>query len=312
MKRKLRGRLGHGSHSAAVTKLRRALTTASTGETIGKVLLAASKNTETKALTRVEISAGRTAIRPVVLTKGRHAILGRIKTRIRPVNNQTQPVQWVQNAQYNVANQLLSASYSPGYTETRHYNTLLQMDEQKFTRPTSGGNPAMDLHYSFSPNANNGKILGVTESVTGETINYAYDTLNRLISASGAGNPGLGTWGETFTFDGFGNLTDKNATGNATSWHSLVDYTTNRLQSGNQYDPQTGNLTGTGNMQMTYDVANRVSTVLVSSAPAGMYGYDQDNHRVWTLTPAGGEQVHFFGAFGERLATYKPAKAAPT
>jgi hypothetical protein len=49
--------------------------------TTGKVLLAASNKTETEALTRVEISAGRTAIRPVVSTKARHAILGRIKTR---------------------------------------------------------------------------------------------------------------------------------------------------------------------------------------------------------------------------------------
>jgi hypothetical protein len=119
------------------------------------------------------------------------------------------------------------------------------MDEQKFTTPSSGGNPAMDLHYSFSPNANNGKVLGVTESVTGETINYGYDTLNRLISASGSGNPGLGAWGETFTFDGFGNLTSDG------TLHVAVDPATNRLQSGNQYDAN-GNLFATGNMQMTH------------------------------------------------------------
>jgi len=48
-------------------------------------LLAASKKTETEASTRVDISAGKTAIRPVVPAKARHAILGRIKTRIRTV-----------------------------------------------------------------------------------------------------------------------------------------------------------------------------------------------------------------------------------
>jgi RHS repeat-associated protein len=109
-------------------------------------------------------------------------------------------------------------------------------------------------------------------------------------------------WSETFIFDGFGNLTDKNASGNATSVHMVVDPVTNRLQGLNQSDPKTGNLTAIGNMQMTYDVANRVSTVAISSVPAGMYGYDQDNHRVWTS----GDQIHFFGAFGERLATFQP------
>src|ERR1700720_1287816 len=74
---------GTGSHSAAVTKLRRALTTASMTVTTGKTILAASNKIETEALTRVEISAGRTTIRPVVSTKARHAILGRIKNRIQ-------------------------------------------------------------------------------------------------------------------------------------------------------------------------------------------------------------------------------------
>ena len=51
--------------------------------TTGKVLLAASNKTKPEALTEVEISAGRTTIRPADLTKARHAILGTIKTRIR-------------------------------------------------------------------------------------------------------------------------------------------------------------------------------------------------------------------------------------
>ena len=63
----------------------RALTTASMTATTGKALLAASNKTKPEALTRAEISAGRTAIRTVDLTKARLAILGRIKTRIRTV-----------------------------------------------------------------------------------------------------------------------------------------------------------------------------------------------------------------------------------
>ena len=89
---------GTGSHSAMVTKLRRALTTASM-TTTGEVLLAVSNKTdsagltgveisttnktETEGSTRVEISAARTTIIPKDLSKIRRAILGRIKIRIK-------------------------------------------------------------------------------------------------------------------------------------------------------------------------------------------------------------------------------------
>ena len=43
--------------------------------------------------------------------------------------------------------------------------------------------------------------------MSGETVTYQYDSLNRLASAS-AGS----TWGEAYTYDGFGNLTAKTVT----------------------------------------------------------------------------------------------------
>ena len=41
-------------------------------------------------------------------------------------------------------------------------------------------------------------------------MNYQYDALNRLMQAVTSDNPNVTQWGQSFTYDGFGNLTQKN------------------------------------------------------------------------------------------------------
>jgi YD repeat-containing protein len=62
----------------------------------------------------------------------------------------------------------------------------------------------VDLEYTFSlPPANNGQITQMIDHASGETVSYTYDSLKRLATA------GSGSWGLRFSYDGFGNLTDK-------------------------------------------------------------------------------------------------------
>jgi RHS repeat-associated protein len=56
-------------------------------------------------------------------------------------------------------------------------------------------------------------------------------------------------------------------------------------------------------MTLTYDVENRVIQA-VNSNGTEQYGYSPDNRRVYQKTPAGSQQIHFYGANGDRLATY--------
>src|ERR1700724_3260681 len=92
-------------------------------------------------------------------------------------------------------------------TETRHYNNLLKLTEQSFVE-------------------NNGRILQMAETVSGETTNYTYDSLNRLATA------GTAAWGQSFTYDGFGNLTEKNVTaGSAPMLRMGVNHTNNKISS---------------------------------------------------------------------------------
>jgi hypothetical protein len=104
----------------------------------------------------------------------------------------------VNGVSYNAANRLLTTDY-PGGNETRSYNVLNQL-----TQIWTPG--AENIQYSYPTGANNGKISSMYNAVSGETVTYTYDSLNRLATAAGSG------WGESYTLDGFGNLNAKTVT----------------------------------------------------------------------------------------------------
>src|ERR1035438_8393746 len=99
-------------------------------------------------------------------------------------------------ASYGAAGEMLGLMSQGFTTETRTYNTMLQL-----TRVTA---PGMDMQYMYTAGANNGRITQSIDGAVsgGETLTYTYDTLNRLSGVSG-------TWGQTYSYDGFGNLTGK-------------------------------------------------------------------------------------------------------
>jgi len=201
----------------------------------------------------------------------------------------------VQSAQYGPSDELLYWQWgmnAGSYSETRHYNSLLQLTEQSF------GAGFYDLKYVYSANQNNGKILQQLETVSGETTNYTYDSLNRLVTAS------TGAWGQSFTYDGFGNLTDKNVTaGSAPTLHALVNPATNQISTA-AYDLNGNLLYFQAGTSYAYDQENRL-TAFITATTEG-YSYGPDNERIWRRKLDGTQEVYFYGATGERLATYQP------
>jgi RHS repeat-associated protein len=203
----------------------------------------------------------------------------------------------VNSVQYGPASELLQVSYF-GSTETRHYNNRLQM-----THLTVPGQ--LNISYNFATQ-NNGQISSQPDNLSGEQITYQYDALQRLYSATGS------AWSQTFTYDGFGNLTDKVGAGGAPTNHSPVNAATNQL-TGYSYDAN-GNLLTTG---YGWDPENRMSYAVWGGT---QYAYDSANKRIWTgsyTCPSGfcgpgygwqfqSETVFFYGVDGKRLAAYTP------
>jgi YD repeat-containing protein len=128
----------------------------------------------------------------------------------------------VNGVSYDAASRLLGITYN-GIGETRGYNVLGQLTN---VHAGSGEN----LTYNYPTGTNNGKASSMYNAVSGETVTYTYDSLNRMVAAGGSG------WGEAYTFDPFGNLTTKHVTSG--SGPSLFS----RGQPGQQPDPGIGRL----------------------------------------------------------------------
>jgi hypothetical protein len=83
----------------------------------------------------------------------------------------------VNNVTYGPANELTHI-YFYGQDETRQYNSMLQLTNITNTLNSSA---TLNVTYTFpAAGANAGKIMSQTDNVSGETINYLYDSLNRL------------------------------------------------------------------------------------------------------------------------------------
>ncbi len=121
-----------------------------------------------------------------------------------------------------------------------------------------------------------------------ETVNYTYDSLNRLSNAAATN----GAYSQSYTYDGFGNLTSKSAAGAYPAYSATFNPANNR-QNGVAYDAN-GNQTANS----TYDVSNR----LVTSTIGQSYAYDYRGKRIvkWM---SGSAEVYFYGIDGKKLTT---------
>src|SRR5260221_6448690 len=133
----------------------------------------------------------------------------------------------------------------------------------------------MDMEYRYALTQNNGQITQHKDWVSGEEVTYQYDSLQRLISAVTTGPE----WGQSFTYDGFGNRTGATVTkGSAPSSSMVYDSATNRMVGGS-YDAN-GNMLNVERSTLGYDVENRVWYATVSAGWED-YGYAPENKRIW-------------------------------
>lgn len=192
-------------------------------------------------------------------------------------------------AVYNEGDQLVS--YTANNTldwEQRQYDTLRRLTGLRI----GGGVPTLNVAYNYTAGYSPGKITSMTDSVANQTVSYSYDSLNRLAAATATGGSG---WNQTYSYDGFGNLT-----GNG-NWSQSVNAASNQI-SNLSYDAN-GNQTQSpvvgqsGNATLTYDVENRLAAMVYGTGPPvtiGQYAYNPANQRVWRQAVEGGVTVEYF------------------
>jgi RHS repeat-associated protein len=122
--------------------------------------------------------------------------------------------------------------------------------------------------------------------------------LNRLASATATN----GSWGQGFSYDGFGNLMAKTATAGSPPTMSVSFDPLTYHQYGVSYDAN-GNVAG---LYMGYDVENRQISGGVYGAPES-YVYDPSGKRVkkWKQDSEGmlQEEYYFYGVGGQKVLT---------
>jgi RHS repeat-associated protein len=206
----------------------------------------------------------------------------------------------VSGVTYNAANQPTQTSFGfpyPGtsFTENRSYNAMGQL--------ITLNNASVNVSYNYSNTANNGQITSMTDSMVGQTVSYTYDALKRL---TGAAATGTSVWSQQYTYDGFGNMTQKSGSG--ATFNNYVDPATNRLAFGNFcYDPNGNPVSdqnggGCGNPNYMYDIANRMVSAKVSGGTE-TYQYGADNKRLSkiVLSTTYTQTIYIYGAMGEKL-----------
>jgi RHS repeat-associated protein len=170
------------------------------------------------------------------------------------------------------------------------------------------------MTYNFSATQNNGRIVSSADGVTGENVSYTYDALNRLIAAATTGTGGV-QWGESYSYDGFGNLTSKVPTkGTAPQVYPQVNSATNQARMIGDYGfDANGNWLGAGGSQSnTWNVENQLISngAVDGSGNLLTYTYDPWGKRVlqYSVHAAGSQgsgTLYFYGISGQRLGSYQ-------
>lgn len=152
----------------------------------------------------------------------------------------------------------------------------------------------MTKDYSYATGSDNGNVLGVTDQNDAtRSVAYAYDTLNRLTCAQAgvtavASNcgPSSGTWGESFSYDGWGNLTAKRSTNGVGENYSAQIANNNRIaqytNAGSTFTPMydpAGNVTNDGISTYGVDGWNRLASVTNANGTVTMI-YDGAGRRI--------------------------------
>ena len=159
----------------------------------------------------------------------------------------------------------------------------------------------MNLQYKFSATQNDGRITQLEDLVAGEEVNYQYDSLGRLTLAQTTGPQ----WGQSFSYDGFGNLVSEVATqGSAPTSSHAYDPTTNRLLDSSYTYDANGNLTAMPGLGMTYNEENRMTQAVSNLNGTERYGYDPEGMKVWQQGPDGVLHVYFNGVDGKPLGDF--------
>jgi RHS repeat-associated protein len=157
-------------------------------------------------------------------------------------------------------------------TLTNSFNNRLEPTQFQAVSPVPL--TLLNLSYSYDQGSgkNNGSVVQITNGRDStRTTAYTYDQLNRLATAQ---TPSAATWGDSYVYDAWGNLLQKNIIkGTAESMALTVNAQNKVTTPAFTYDAA-GNVTSDTTVAMTYDAEGRMTPTSGTT-----YTYDGDGRR---------------------------------
>jgi YD repeat-containing protein len=147
--------------------------------------------------------------------------------------------------------------------------------------------PIMDIEYGYDDPR---RLAAKTDHVSNTISNYEYDESGRLTNAED------GNCESSFNYDGLGNLvSQKNDKGAASEMTVTHDSATNRIVSNSVKYDDNGNIIKLFDMDLSFDIENRLVAIDKKDAGAEQYAYNPQNLRIWKKLATGDEEIHFYG-----------------
>jgi RHS repeat-associated protein len=187
-------------------------------------------------------------------------------------------INFLTNAQYAPPGLLTGAVHGAtvgwnAITLANTYNNRLQPTQFKATSPVPS--TLLDLSYSYDQGGgkNNGDVVQIANGRdSSRTVAYTYDQVNRLSSAE---TPSAPTWGDSYGYDPWGNLLQKNVIKGTAESMTLTVGTNNHVTTPAFTYDAAGNVTSDTSVSMTYDAEGHMNPITGTH-----YTYDGDGRRV--------------------------------
>lgn len=182
------------------------------------------------------------------------------------------------SAHYAAAGMLTSAIHGavPGWnaiTLADSFNNRLQPTQFLATSPVPSTLLNISFGYDQGSGKNNGNVVQIANGRDStRSVSYTYDQLNRLSSAQ---TYQATTWGNSYVYDAWGNLLQKNVTQGTAESMTLVVNNKNQVTSPAFTYDAAGNTTWDTTNALKYDAEGRMNPVSGTS-----YTYDGDGRRV--------------------------------
>ncbi len=219
-------------------------------------------------------------------------------------------------------------AFQNGAQTTSTFDTTKLYRLSNKTTTITGGSKMQDLAYTYDANSNITKIVDASNTNSSKTVDYTYDDLNRLLSATATNvASGQSTYTHSYTYSAIGNILTRtdvagtymyggtgHANPHAVTSIGAVNYT---------YDNNGNMLTETSGLSNSWDYNNRL-TQAIKGGVTSTYTYDHSGQRVklsngttTTYYPSGfyntdGTTIikHITTPSGESVATVKGTGAA--